>query len=129
MYFSFFNVESIRGFTSSFVAIYSDTPYPFEFPYRSKRPPLDILKFLVTQLSNQGKKIVFIRVDEDGSMEGSYEFMIIFHNVIIIVQTVGGYAYSINGKSEISNKTLDNITRAIILYSSRKKELCRFVYH
>ena len=47
MYFAFFNVEIIRGFTSTLVAICYATSYPFEFPSRSKRPPLDILKFLI----------------------------------------------------------------------------------
>ena len=54
--FAFFNVEIIRGFTSNFVAICSATSYPFGFPSRSKRPPLDILKFLVTKLRNKDKR-------------------------------------------------------------------------
>ena len=52
MYFSFLNVESIRGFTSPFVAICSVNSHPFGFPSRSNCPPLDIIKFLVTTLSN-----------------------------------------------------------------------------
>ena len=66
--FAFFNVESIRGFTSTFVNICSDTSHPFGFPYRSKRTPLDILKFLVTTLRNQDKKVALTRVDEDGAL-------------------------------------------------------------
>ena len=53
---AFFNVESIRGFTSTFVAICSSTSYPIGFPSRIKRPLLDILKFLVTTLRYQDKK-------------------------------------------------------------------------
>ena len=34
-----------------------------------------------------------------------------YHNMNIIVQTTGGDASSLNGKSEISNKTLAIITR------------------
>ena len=75
MNFSFFNVESISGFTSAFVAICSATSHPFGFPSRRKRTPLDILKFLVTTLSDQDKKVAFIRVDEHGSLEISSEFM------------------------------------------------------
>ena len=33
----------------------------------------------------------------------------------IIVQTIGGYASSLNGKSEISNKTLANILIVLLL--------------
>ena len=68
MDFAFFNVESIRGFTSTFVAICSATSHPFVLPARSKRPPLDILKVLVTTLRNQDKKVAFTRVDEYGAL-------------------------------------------------------------
>ena len=46
----------------------------------------------------------------------------------IIVQTTGGDASSLNGKSESLNKTLANITRALLLNSSHKKELLCFSY-
>ena len=115
MDFALFNVESILGFTSSFVDICSATSYPFGLPYRIKRPPLDILKFLVTTLINQDKKYSFIRVDEDGALARSSEFMRTCHNMNIIVHSTGGDASSINGKSESLNKTLANITRSLLL--------------
>ena len=96
--FAFFNVESICGFTSTFVAIFSATSYPFGFPYRSKRPPLDILKFLVTTLRNQDNKVQFIRLDEDGALARTSEFMWTCPNMNIIVQTTDGDASSLNGK-------------------------------
>ena len=71
IYFSFFNVDSIRGFTSTFVAKCYATLHLFGFTSRSKHPPLDILKFLVTTLINQDKKVAFIRVDEDGALSRS----------------------------------------------------------
>ena len=66
---AFLNVESIRAFNSNFMAICSDTSYPFGFLSRSKNWSLHILKFLVTTLSNQDKKVAFIRVDEDGALK------------------------------------------------------------
>ena len=39
----------------------------------------------------------------------------------IIVHTTGGYASSLDGKSEIPNKKLANITRDLLLDSSHKK--------
>ena len=51
------------------------------------------------------------------------------NNMKIIVQNIGGYAYSLNGKREISNNTLANTTRALILNSSHKKEILCFTYH
>ena len=50
------------------------------------------------------------------------------HNMNIIVQTTGGYDSYINGKSEIPNKTLSNITRVLLLNSIHKKELWCFSY-
>ena len=50
------------------------------------------------------------------------------HNMKIIVQTTGGDAYSLNGKSESPNKKLANITIALLLNSSHKKELLCFAY-
>ena len=46
----------------------------------------------------------------------------------IIVQTNGVGAYSLNGKSESPNKTLANITRALLLKSSNKKKLWCYTY-
>ena len=45
------------------------------------------------------------------------------HYMNIIVQNTGGYAYSLNGKSESPNKTLANITRDLILNSTHNIEL------
>ena len=50
------------------------------------------------------------------------------HNMNIIVNTTGGDAFSINGKSESPNKTLANITKALLLKPSHKKELWYFAY-
>ena len=73
--FSFSNVESIRGFALTFVAICSANPYPFLFTSRRKFPPLGILKFIVATFNNQDKKVAFVRFDEDGALSRSSEFM------------------------------------------------------
>ena len=51
-----------------------------------------------------------------------------YHSMNIIVQTTGGYASSLNGKSEIPNNKFSNITRALLLEYSNKKELWCFEY-
>ena len=124
----FFNVESIYVFNLAFLDICSVTSYPFGFPSRSKRPPLEILKFIVTKLSNQDKIVAFIQVDEDGELAIYSGFMNTCHNMNIIVKNIGGDAFSLNGKSESPNKTLSNITRDILLNSSHKKEPWCFAY-
>ena len=99
----------------------SATLHPFGFPSRSKRPPLDILKFLVTKLINQDKKVSFIRVDEDVVLAISSGSMKTCHNMNITVQTTGGGAYSLNGKMLSPNKILYNITIALLLNLSHNK--------
>ena len=66
-------------------------------------------------MGNQDKKVVIIRVDEDGALSRSSDFTKTCHNMNIIVQTKGGYASSLNGKIESPNKTLANTTRALLL--------------
>ena len=121
MYFSFFNVDSIRGFTSTFVAICYATLHLFGFTSRSKHPPLDILKFLVTTLINQDKKVAFVRVDADEELEGSSESMKTCHQMYIILQTTGADAPSLNDNSKIPNTTLANIKLYLLLKSIHKK--------
>ena len=59
---------------------------------------LDIINFLVASLRNQDNKVEFIRVDEDGSLSISSEFVKIFQNMNIIFQTIDEYSSSLNGK-------------------------------
>ena len=106
----------------------SATSYPFGSLYRRKHSPIETLKFLVTTLINQYKKVAFIPVNEDGALGRSSEFIKICHKMNIVVQTAGGDAYTINGKIESTNKKLSNIKRALLLNSSHKKELWCFAY-
>ena len=96
--FAFSDVKSICVFTSTSVDICSATSHSFEFISRSKLPPLVILKYLVTKLRNQDKKASFIQVDENGALNRYFGFMKTCHNMNIIVQTIGGYSSSLNGK-------------------------------
>ena len=123
MYLVFLNVESIRGFTSTFVDICSAASYPFRFLYKIKWRTIGIIKFLVTTLMDQDIKVSFVLFDEYGALAIYSEFMRMCHNMKIIVQTTVEDASSLNGKSERTNKTLANTTRAILLKSHHKKEL------
>ena len=48
-------------------------------------------------MSNQDNKVAFVQVDEDESLARYSEFMNTCYNLKIIVQNIGGYAYSLNG--------------------------------
>ena len=66
-------------------------------------------------MRNQDKKVAFIRVDEYGALARSSESMKTCHNMNITVQNTTVDASYPNGKSKTPNKTLDNITRALLL--------------
>ena len=72
---------------------------------------------------NHYKKVALIWSGEDVSLEIYYESL-----STCFVQTTGGDESSLNGKSEIPNKILDNTTRDIILKSCHKKEPWWFTY-
>ena len=86
MHLLFLSMIKVKLLTSIFVAICSATSHPFGFSSRSKCPPLDILKFLVTTLRNQNNKVAFIQVYEDVALARSSEFMKTCHNMNIIVK-------------------------------------------
>ena len=115
MYFSFFNFESILGFTSTFVDICSATSHTFDLKYRRKLPPIGIIKYLVNTLNNQENKVELIRLGEYGALDISSELMSTCHKMNTKVKTNGGYAFYLNGKIKSLNNPLVNITRKLML--------------
>ena len=75
-------------------------------------------------MRNHYNKVVFIPGDEDGALARYSEFVRTCHNMNIVVQNKGRNESYLNGNIEISNKTLSNVTRALILNSSRKGKNC-----
>ena len=94
--FSFYNVVSIRGFTSVLDVIYTSTRYSFTFPIRSKRPPIKILRWLFSILQKEGKEVRIVRVDEGRELARSREFFWFIVNQNCALQTTGGYCSSLN---------------------------------
>ena len=68
-------------------SIYYSTSYYFDFPQRIKRQPIDTLKYFVTTLINQDKKVELIRVDKDGELARPSYFMRICHEMNAVIQT------------------------------------------
>ena len=111
--FMFYSTTSIRNFTAAFTIVDRGTSYPYIFPTTSKRPPIDIMRFLLTVLNRQGHEVHSIRADEDGALAGSAEFCTLLQNQFkIILQTTNGYESTINGKVERIHQTYHNMVRA-----------------
>lgn len=72
--FSFWNVISIRGFTSSLSAICMKTRYSFVFPTRNKRPPLATITWFIQTLHRQGYPVLYIQIDKGGELGRSTDF-------------------------------------------------------
>ena len=72
--FHFFNVVSIRGFSSALAAVCASTSYMFNFPTKSRSPPLQIAMYLIRTVRSLGHQVHIIRVDEDGALAKSSEF-------------------------------------------------------
>lgn len=83
--------KSICGFNSLFTVICEDTSYPFGFPVKMKRPPLEVLKLIILILQQLKLSITYIRVDEDGSLSKSTECCSLISTLDLVLETTGGY--------------------------------------
>lgn len=98
--FTFFNVESVRCFACALLIIDAASRHPFGFPSRSKRPPVDTLRWIVNVLRKQGKPFKVLRSDEGGESAHSADFMRACEDLGLIVETTGGCESTVNGTAE-----------------------------
>ena len=112
--FHFFSTTSIRGFSSALAAVCASTSYPFNFPTKSKTPPIAIALFLIRTIRSMGFQIHIIRVDEDGALSKSSEFCKLIVNENIVLQTTGGGNSENNGMVERANQFDANVIRPVL---------------
>ena len=62
-YFTFFDVESIIWFASTFNVINASSRHPSGFPIRSKFPPFSLLEYIVELFRSKGQKCAIIFLD------------------------------------------------------------------
>jgi hypothetical protein len=121
--FSFWNLCSIRGFTSLLSAIAGKDRMLWNFPTVSKRIPLSILDYLFTMLDREGVTIENVRVDEDSALANNLEFSDFLIQHKISLQTTGGYASFLNGKVERHHRTIAQMVRSLLLNSGLPSDL------
>ena len=112
--FTFYNVISIRGFTSELNIIDAATRKLWTFVTSDKRPPLKIMKFFLSYLSKINRVCHEIRVDEGGELGKSSEFTDLLIDSTINLQSTGGYASWLNGTIERSHQTTAKMVRAAL---------------
>jgi len=91
MDFSFWSITSVRGFTSLLSIIDGKERFLWNFPTASKRPPLFIVDYFLSQLQKENVSVNSIRVDEDGALAKSAEFTSFIASRNITLDTTGLY--------------------------------------
>jgi len=134
--FSFWNITSIRGFSSLLSIIDGKDRMLWNFPTASKSAPISILEYFFNMLEKEDVVIKCVHVDEDGALAKSSEFTTFLTTHNITMETTGGHASFLNGKIEPPHRTIANMVRAMLLNSGLPKTLCCYaaetaadVYH
>ena len=74
MGFDFYNVTFIRGFTSMLTVLCTKTIPLWVLPNSPKRTTVCIMRFIITELTNEQHPCKRVRFDEDGAWEKSIDF-------------------------------------------------------
>ena len=107
MDFYFINVLSIRGFSCVLNIVDARSRNKWEFPTLSKRPPVDMIDFFLTQCKLEGRQVLKIRTDRGGELARCLEIcQLLIKKHKCGLQTTAGYSSWLNGKIESHNKTL-----------------------
>ena len=112
MDFGFYNVKSVRGFSSFLSVDCVQTKYSFAFCTRRKRSPIDIIRWILSTLSKLDKQVNFVRFDEGGELARCEELNgMLVDEFNVVMQTTGGYASHLNGVTECGHMSTSNSVR------------------
>ena len=120
MEFAFYNVTSIRGFTSMLTVVFAKTRMLWIFPTASKIEPVLIIRFILTTLLNEKYPCKHVIVDEDSDFTNSTDVThLLVDEFKISIETTGGDASRINGKNERHNISIHIMIREGLLDSNQ----------
>lgn len=126
MDFSFWNKQSIRGFTSLLTVICVHTRFSFAFPTHHKRPPLATIAWLINILRKQGFPVTYIQTDEGGELGRSGDFLKLLTSLNCIFLGTGHSGSSLKGIVERPNRTIAEAVRAKLTNSGLGDEFWCF---
>ena len=127
--FAIFNVESFRGFVCALVIVEAKTRKKWGFLGRNRTPPVQELIYFIEHLRSQGYAANVARVDEDGALAQSTEFMhTITHVLHMKIDTTGGYNSENNGMVESPIKPIKRIVRSFIIGAAMPDEIWCFAF-
>ena len=123
MEFDFYNVTSIRGFTSMLTVVCANTRILWVLPTASKLAPVRIIRFILTTLLDEQHPFKHIIVDEDSALAKSTDVTnLLVEKFKISMENTGGNASWINGNNERHNRSIQNIVRAGLLDSTEQEK-------
>ena len=110
------NTLSCRQFRTAFLITEARTRRKFGFVTRSRSAPIEIMKYFVGHMRRLGYTVDELRVDEDGSLARSANFMkVCTKELNIVVQSTGGYNSENNGMAESPIKPIKHMIRAMLI--------------
>ncbi len=92
MDYAFWDIPSIRNFSSMLVIIDAKTRMLWLFCTSSKRPPMHIISYFFDILSRENCTSKTIHVDEEGSLARNAEFTNFLINHRVTLDTTSGYS-------------------------------------
>ncbi len=138
--FAFWDVTSLRGFTSMLCIIDAQTRMLWVFCTASKGPPIHIIDYLLDMLLKDNCQPSTIRVDEEGSLARCTDFTKFLIQRRLTLETTGGHSSFLNGKIERPHRTLSQMVRAMIINAGHSPttwcycaetaaDIYRYTYH
>ena len=112
--FCFNRTTSVQGYTAYLSVTCYITGYSFVFPTRSKRSPLDIMRWLLETLKRQGYTVIIIRFDEGGELARSTEVCALLVDLNIVMESTGRYSSDLLGKDERQHRTIGEMVRTML---------------
>ena len=111
-----FNTESCRGVMCALVIVEVRTRKKWGFLARSRSPPIEQLIYFIENMRLKGYTADTARLDEDGGLVCSTEFMHTITNVLkMTVESTGGYNSTNNGMVESPIKPIKRLVRSFLI--------------
>ena len=124
VYFTFYNVTYIRGFTSMLTIFCERTRMIWVLPTVSKLSPVCIIRFILTTLNNEQHSWKRVRIYEDGALENSTDVTNLFvYEFNISMETTGVDALWLNEKNEIHNIIINNMVKEGLIGSNQHEKM------
>ena len=129
MDYAIFNVLSKRGHKAALLCTEVTSRLKMGYPVQSRSPPLEIVRTFVLRMRQQGYPVSVIRVDEEGGLARSANFMqLCVQELQINVQTTGGYNSENNGMVESPIKPIKRMVRVMLIGAALPNELWCYAF-